>query len=89
MNALKAMLPELDSQGSSIPCGTADLRNGYSLLAKCEHYPTKVTVHENQVITAYLSQSPPPKVHHWAQLHLPNGVACSQFAELESAPDNV
>ena len=54
MNALKAMLPELNPQSSSIPRGATDLRNGYILLLKHDCYPTKVMTEEQRVITAYL-----------------------------------
>ena len=90
MNALKAMLPELDPQNSSIPCGATDLKNDYVLLPKCDCYPTKVATDEQRVIEAYLSHPAVPKLHRWAWLRLPNGqVARSQFTELGKAPENV
>ena len=92
MNALKAMLPELDPQSSSIPCGATDLKNDYILLPKHDYYPTKVATDKQCVIEAYLSHLalPVPKLRCWAWLCLPNGqVACSQFMELGKAPENV
>ena len=90
MNALKAMLPELDPQSSSIPRGATDLRNGYVLLPKRDRYPTKVTTEEQRVITAYLGHPVVLKLRRWARLRLPNGqVARSQFTELVKAPENV
>jgi len=90
MNALKAMLPEMDPQSSSIPRGATDLKNGYVLLPKRDRHPIKVTPHEDQTISAYLGQPVAPKVRRWARLRLPNGqVARSQFTELERAPEKV
>ncbi|KAF8141643.1 hypothetical protein EV363DRAFT_1151144 [Boletus edulis] len=90
MNALKAMLPELDPQSSSIPRGATNLRNGYVLLPKRDRYPTDITTDEKRVITAYLGHPTAPKLRRWARLRLPNGqVARSQFTELVKAPENV
>ena len=90
MNALKAMLPELDPQSSSIPHHATDLRNNYVLLPKHDRYPMKVGIDEQHAIIAYLGHPAAPKLYHWAQLCLPNGqVACSQFAELVKALENV
>jgi hypothetical protein len=90
MNTLKAMLPELDPQSSSIPRGATDLRNDYVLLPKRDRYPTKIVTDEQHVIAAYLGHPAVPKLRRWAWLRLPNGqVACSQFMELVKAPENV
>ena len=90
MNALKAMLPELDPESSSIPRGATDLSNDYVLLPKRDRYPTKVATDEQRVIAAYLGHLVVPKLCRWARLRLPNGqVARSQFTELVKAPENV
>ena len=83
VNALKAMIPDLDLTGEGDnPRASEDLGNGYVLLPKCDKRPIKVHGPEAQIISQYAGQ---PKILHirrWGRLRLPNGqIAHSEFVE--------
>ncbi|KIK23241.1 hypothetical protein PISMIDRAFT_100773 [Pisolithus microcarpus 441] len=84
------MLPHLDPPKNTNPCASANLGNGYVLLAKCDWYLTTIHREEARVITEYLNLPHAPKIHHWAHLCLPNGqIAQSQFQESQKAPEDI
>lgn len=90
VNALKAMIPHLDPPENMNPHASADLGNGYILLAKRDKYLVTVHREEARVIAEYLERPHAPKIRCWACLRLPNGqVARSEFQELQKAPDEI
>lgn len=90
VNALKAMIPHLDPPENTNPRASADLGNGYTLLAKRDKYITMVHGDEARVIAHYLGLPHTPKIRRWARLRLPNGqIAQSEYQELQRAPENV
>ena len=90
VNALKAMIPHLDPPENTNPRASADLGNGYTLLAKCDKYITMVHGDKARVIAHYLGLPHALKICHWAHLHLPNGqITRSEYQELQCAPEKV
>ncbi|KAI6004299.1 hypothetical protein EDD15DRAFT_2156968 [Pisolithus albus] len=84
------MLPHLDPPENTNPRASADLGNGYVLLAKRDRYPTTIYGEEARVIAEYLNLPHAPKIRRWARLRLPNGqIVRSQFQELQKAPEDV
>ncbi|KAF8897773.1 hypothetical protein BD779DRAFT_1667694 [Infundibulicybe gibba] len=89
VNAMKAMVPGLDTDNDTLPHGAIDLGEGYVLLrAKDERAQTTTGAH-GLVIRSYLEQilggSAPdwnPRIVRWARLRLPNGqIARSAWKE--------
>ncbi|KIK15350.1 hypothetical protein PISMIDRAFT_58357, partial [Pisolithus microcarpus 441] len=69
---------------------SADLGNGYVLLAKRDRYLTAVRGEEERVIAEYLGLPFAPKIRRWARLHLPNGqITRSEYQELQKAPEDI
>jgi hypothetical protein len=80
VNALKAMIPDLEPETSSIPRGGVDLGSGYHLLRAKDATAHEVRECEASVIIQYLrdaghqvSEDWQPTVVRWARLRLPNG----------------
>ncbi|KAG1864466.1 hypothetical protein C8R48DRAFT_601816 [Suillus tomentosus] len=81
VNALKAMLPELDEPPESFPAGAVDLGDGYVLLRKRDRRSAYPQGAEKHAITLFLNE-PAPKIFKWARLKLPNGqIARSHWRE--------
>jgi len=90
VNALKAMIPHFDPPDNVSPCASADLRNGYVLLAKRDKHLTTVHGDDARVITDYLGLPHTPKIRRWACLRLPNGqIAWSEYQELQRTPEDI
>ncbi|KIK23437.1 hypothetical protein PISMIDRAFT_100434 [Pisolithus microcarpus 441] len=90
VNALKAMIPQLDPPESTNPRASADLGNDYILLSKRDRYLSTVQGEEARVIAEYLQQPHAPKIRRWARLRLPNGqIARSEYQELQRAPEDI
>ncbi|KIK25410.1 hypothetical protein PISMIDRAFT_96864 [Pisolithus microcarpus 441] len=84
------MLPHLDPPENTNPHASADLGNGYILLAKRDRYLTAVRGEEERVIAEYLGLPFAPKICRWACLRLPNGqIARSEYQELQKAPEDI
>ena len=90
VNALKAMIPDLEKPENLIPSGAKDLGNGYALLRAHERKPSCMNYCECQELAKYLLinhgiQTPRDwqfMVTRWARLWLPNGqVARSAWKE--------
>jgi hypothetical protein len=80
INALKAMIPDLELESPPLPYGSIDLGDGYVLLRKRDSTAQEVRRCEANAIRSYLSdagsdvpQDWAPTVTRWAQLRLPNG----------------
>lgn len=81
VNALKAMLPELDEPPEGFPTGAVDLGDGYVLLRKRDCRSSYPQGAEKHAITLFLDE-PAPKIFTWARLKLPNGqIARSHWRE--------
>ncbi len=89
VNALKAMIPDLEPDVRPLPRGAEEVGGGYVLLRAAEESPSVVSSAEGSVLRAYLEQAGlalrpdwVPKVARWARLRLPNGqVARSLWKE--------
>jgi len=81
INALKAMVPDLDPPVNTLPRGAKDIGDGYVLLRAMEKYPRCVRECEAVVFRVYMRQTEGPdvsddwcpSVSRWARLQLPNG----------------
>jgi hypothetical protein len=99
VNALKAMVPELDPDTKPLPRGAIDLGDGYVLLcakAKTAHYimgPAGVAILAYYKELAPLEEFNPgytPRIIRWARLRLPSGqIARSAWKEKMKAIDCV
>jgi hypothetical protein len=90
VNALKAMIPDIEKPENLIPHGAKDLGRGYVLLRAQEKYPSHMKDSECQELSKYLqknfgiqmSRNWQFMVRRWARLRLPNGqVARSAWKE--------
>ncbi|KAG1802426.1 hypothetical protein EV424DRAFT_1331454 [Suillus variegatus] len=72
VNALKAIIPELDVPPRGIPSTAIDLGGGYVLLRKRDYRAVHPSQAETIAIEAYLGLDA-HKIHRWARLRLPNG----------------
>jgi len=90
VNVLKAMIPHFDPPDNVSPRASADLGNGYVLLAKRDKHLTTVHGDDARVIADYLGLPCTPKICRWARLRLPNGqIARSEYQELQRAPEDI
>ncbi|PIL32824.1 hypothetical protein GSI_04941 [Ganoderma sinense ZZ0214-1] len=89
VNALKAMLPDIDPDVRPLPRGAHDVGSGYILLRAMENTANPVRAREGGVLRKYLEDSGEelpadwiPRVARWARLRLPNGqIARSYWKE--------
>jgi hypothetical protein len=78
MNALKAMIPDLDPDEEKPPRGSIDLGDGYSLRRARDEYKHRLNGDAGRVIHKFLEDHNGPMpgtlaVVRWARLRLPNG----------------
>ena len=90
VNALMAMIPDLQQSPPALPHGAIDLGGGFALLRAQDRYDQAMTVCEARALGIYIqkmSGNMPvpmfcPKIARWARLRLPNGqVARSRWKE--------
>jgi hypothetical protein len=89
VNALKAMVPDLEEPINLLPRGSQDLGDGYVLLRAQERYASCMTTLEAVALHTYyhtyeqdFSDGHQPKVFRWARLRLPTGqIARSTWKE--------
>ncbi|KJA13690.1 hypothetical protein HYPSUDRAFT_151321 [Hypholoma sublateritium FD-334 SS-4] len=90
VNALMAIIPDLQPKLPALPRGAIDLGGGYALLRAQDKYDRALRPCEAQALAAYirgldgtiLGSDYCPKVTRWARLHLPNGqIARSRWKE--------
>jgi hypothetical protein len=89
INALKAIIPDLEDGGPSLPYGALDLGDGYALLRKRDQSPQGVRECEAEAIRTYIEgidgadpDAWDSTVIRWARLRLPNGqIARSHWTE--------
>ncbi len=97
VNTIRAIIPTLGEPHSQIPCGAAQLGNGYIFLTASERYAHKIPdvdakallnlsqAFGAQVDDAWLWK---PKVAIWAQLQLPNGQIARSYWAKQTKPHN-
>lgn len=80
VNALKAMVPALDTSCFTLPRCSLDIGDGYAMLTATQSSPTSVRPCEAAALHNYLSAIDPAinpadfyKVMRWARILLPNG----------------
>jgi hypothetical protein len=81
VNALKAIIPDLEHPNDLLPHGSEDLSNGYILLRARDRVVCKVSnPHELHAIRKYMEKDGlvlpnlwEPYVRRWAHVRLPNG----------------
>lgn len=90
VNALKAMIPDLDIDGSNeehLPLGCKDIGQGYVLLRAREEEARPLRDCEGKVLREFLGIPPSTTeilVRRWAKLRIPTGQNCySAWKELE------
>ena len=92
INALKAMIPDLDldPSPSTVPRGSKDLGDGYVLLRAKDNASRNIPNCEESALIKYLNDTHnlslsddwSPTITRWARLHLPNGqIARSAWKE--------
>jgi hypothetical protein len=97
VNALKAMIPDLEEPTNVLPRGAQDLGGGYVLLKARQKNATRMREHEAVALRAYcleqdhdLSDSCDLRVLRWARLRVPTGqVARSLWKESLKAINQV
>ena len=98
INALKAMIPDLDPDVDKIPCSAKVLGNGFLLLRAQYETAQKLTGPEAAAVKLYFEYATGelaarnwnPHVKRWARLKLPNGqIARSSWKEKEKALEKV
>jgi len=90
INALKAMIPDLDPDGSSnaaLPHGSRDIGEGFVFLRAREDDPRPLRDCEAAALREYLNLPPSDaaiSVRRWAKLRIPTGQNCySAWKEME------
>jgi hypothetical protein len=71
VNALKAMVPDLNEPEKDLPQTAINLGDGYALLRKRDSYDVRPEGRAAQAIQEYLGVD--VKIRRWARLRLPNG----------------
>jgi hypothetical protein len=98
VNALKAILPELDEPKNLLPRGALDLHGGYVLLRAREPSPSLMTDSAAVALRGYYEEQGQPltdggtsyRVVRWARLRIPTGqVARSAWKERLKSARNV
>lgn len=91
VNALMAMIPNLQQTPSALPRGGLDLAEGFALLRAQDRYDRTMRPCEAQSLATFIRNlngtemgSDCPKITRWARLRLPNGqVARSRWKEAQ------
>jgi hypothetical protein len=91
VNALLAVMPELDEWKVLLPTTAIDLGDGFALLRKCDKY---LISPEPEILTAIQDYLPAgqnmPRIFRWAWLGLPNGqTALSLWRECLKSPNDL
>jgi hypothetical protein len=80
VNALMAMILDLQHVPVALPCGGIDLDEGFALLHAQDRYDRAMQPCEAQALVIYIYKldgtilgSHCPKIAQWVRLHLPNG----------------
>lgn len=87
VNALKAMIPDLDPEEKKLPRGSIDLQDGFVLLRARDEYRHQLGGEKGRVLREFLEELNGPtrgavSVVRWARLRLPNGqIARSAWKE--------
>ena len=86
INALKAMVPDLEPPENHVPRGSLDLGHGYVLLRAQDRTPQVLSHVEAMALEAHLLEAGSTQsystVVRWARLRLPNGqIARSMWKE--------
>ncbi|KAJ7836240.1 hypothetical protein B0H14DRAFT_2363029 [Mycena olivaceomarginata] len=96
VNALKAMIPDIEPPENPLPRGAADLGGGYALLRAMDTTSRNVRLCEHRAIVTYLEANggtltrDTASVIRWARLRLPNGqIARSKWKESLKALENL
>src|ERR1700692_250951 len=98
VNALKAILPELDEPKNLLPRGTLDLHGGYVLLRARDPSPSHMTDSAVVALRSYYEGQGQPltdsgtsyRVIRWARLRIPTGqIARSAWKEKLKSASNV
>lgn len=95
VNALKAMIPDLEPEENRLPHGARDMGDGYILLRARDEFRQKIGGEAGRAIREYLEQlhGPMPgdlSVVRWASLRVPNGqIARSGWKEKQKPLDQV
>ncbi|KIJ13970.1 hypothetical protein PAXINDRAFT_80092 [Paxillus involutus ATCC 200175] len=84
VNALKAMIPDLEPEGNSVPRGAQVLGDGFILLRATERTSHPINQSEVAAYQQYFNgMNIPHSIFRWARLRLPNGqVARSAWKEI-------
>jgi hypothetical protein len=88
VNALKAMVPDLEPPDNKVPRGGSELGDGYILLRARDRVSQVLPPLEAAAIASYLRCNgilrESPQIIQWARLCLPNGqMACSAWKETQ------
>ncbi|KAJ6564265.1 hypothetical protein B0H19DRAFT_1067845 [Mycena capillaripes] len=95
VNALKAMIPDIDPRETGLPRGAIDLGQGFALLRARDEHGHHLLGNEADVIRNFLESKNGPSrgtlsVVRWARLKLPNGqIARSAWKEKRRPLDKV
>ena len=97
VNALKAMIPDLQQSPPALPRGGVDLGKGFALLRTQDRYDRAMRPCEALALAIYIQKldgtvlgSECPKIARWARLRLPNGqVARSRWKETQKPLNKV
>ena len=86
LNALKAMIPDLESDQDIRPCGSEDIGDGYLLLRKRDKRPCEIGGDRGETIRSFLGSARDSVwrvlIQRWARLRLPHGqIARSAWKE--------
>ena len=93
LNALKAMIPDLELDQDIHPHGSEDLGDGYLLLRKRDKRPCEIGGEEGETIRSFLENAGEPVWHvliqRWARLRLPNGQIARSAWKEEGIKENM
>jgi hypothetical protein len=93
LNALKAMIPDLDPDQDKHPRGSEDVGDGYLLLRKRDKRPCEIGGEEGETICSFLENAGDPVQHvliqRWARLCLPNGQIARSAWKEEGIRENI
>lgn len=97
VNALVAMIPDLERKPPALPHGGLDLGKGFALLRAQDRYDRPMQPCEARALAVYIQNlngtelgSGCPKITRWARLRLPNGqIARSKWKEAQKPLNKV